>query len=235
MYPSRTYQIVDLNKLCPDLLSVVLVPVGEALRYKAGQYVEILCPDGSWLPFSLSNRPEVEGNKELIIRLSTEVASFKLLLSQCVVGTLLHVRGPFGGYEFPTDKPLLMLAGGTGIAPIKSLIEDLSLTGEIHLFWGVRHSSELFLSEQISNWIDQGVITSFTPVVSREPENTWSGAKGWVHESVISQHPDLSKYDIYASGPMPMIKGAVELYPQYGLDIARFYSDMLPYLQFEQL
>lgn len=230
LHQFKTYQISHLNKLSPDLLSVGLTPVGESITYNAGQYLEILCPDGKWMPFSVSNSPQDDAKKELIIRLSTDISSLKSLLNQSGIGALLQVRGPFGAYRLSSNRPLLMLAGGTGIAPIKAMIETVGVENDIHLFWGVRHSSELFLSDTINAWMERRIIKDFTPVVSRESDETWSGAKGWVHESVISQYPDLTGVDIYASGPMGMIKGAVELYPKYGLELTRFYSDMLPFL-----
>lgn len=230
LHQIKTYRILDLNKLSADLLSVGLVPVSESIPYQAGQYLEILCPDGNWMPFSVSNSPRNDFKKELIIRLSTDVSSIKTLLNQSGIGALLQVRGPFGDYQLPSNKTVLMLAGGTGIAPIKAMIENIGEGNDIHLFWGVRHSSELFLSDAISSWLERQIIKNFTPVVSRESDESWAGAKGWVHESVISQYPQLTGVDIYASGPMGMIKGALEQYPKYGLELTRFYSDMLPFL-----
>lgn len=226
------YKISEINQLAPDIINFILLPDVEKITYHAGQYIEILCPDGNWLPFSIANAPVKNGKKELIIRQSNDEPSLKKLLASVKIGAELNVRGPFGDsvYSEKNKEKVLLLAGGTGVAPIKAILESVD-RAEFHLYWGVRHSREFYLDKQITHWLDAGVLKTFTPVVSGDEKN-WSGLRGWVHEHVVAHHPDLRNVKIYASGPMAMIKSAVDLYPEYGHDISMLYSDMLPYLQY---
>ena len=226
------YKITEINQLAPDIVNFILMPDAEKINYQAGQYVEILCPDGSWLPFSIASAPADNGKKEFIIRQFNDEPSLKSLLISIKIGSELNLRGPFGDSTYPKKnaEKILLLAGGTGIAPIKAILEGISEKENFYLYWGARHSREFYLEKQIHQWLEKGVLKSFIPVVSGDEKN-WTGRKGWVHEHVISHHPDLSQAHIYASGPMAMIQSAVQLYPQYGHDISRLYSDMLPCLQ----
>lgn len=218
------YKITEINQIVPDIMGFSLLPVNEKINYRAGQFVEILCPDGNWLPFSIANAPCEKGKKEFIIRQSNDEPSLKKLLSSVKLGSELTLRGALGGCEYKKEK-VLFLAGGTGIAPIKAILDNIE-HGETYLYWGVRHSREFYLEKEIKAWLEKGALKSFVPVVSGEEKN-WSGKRGWVHEHVISDHAELSNTFIYASGPMAMIQSAVELYPKYGHDISLLYSDML--------
>ena len=127
------------------------------------------------------------------------------------------------------DRPVILVAGGTGFAPIKSILEHAFATGikrPLHLYWGVRAQRDLYLHDLPQAWAREHAHFRYTPVLS-EPlsENHWSGRSGWVHEAVMADHPDLSRHEVYASGPPPMIEALKKAVIAHGLPHDRLYYD----------
>ncbi|MEK7206514.1 MAG: CDP-6-deoxy-delta-3,4-glucoseen reductase [Pseudomonadota bacterium] len=128
-----------------------------------------------------------------------------------------------------TDKPMILVAGGTGFAPIKGMLEHAmaqGITRPMHLYWGVRARRDLYLHELPLAWARENKHIRYTPVLSEPlPEDQWTGRTGWVHDAVAADYPDLSGHEVYASGPPPMIaalKGAVK---KHGLPDDHLYYD----------
>src|SRR5690606_29702947 len=106
-----------------------------------------------------------------------------------------------------SDRPAVLLGGGTGFAPLKAIIEELIHAGDVRpleLFWGVRQADDLYAIELIESWQKVHPALSFTPVVV-QPGASWRGETGFVHEAVLRHRPDRSAYDVYMSGPPAMI------------------------------
>jgi CDP-4-dehydro-6-deoxyglucose reductase len=124
---------------------------------------------------------------------------------------------------------VILVAGGTGFAPIKSILEHAFATGikrPLHLYWGVRAQRDLYLHDLPQAWAREQPHFRYTPVLS-EPlsEDHWSGRSGWVHAAVIADHPDLSRHEVYASGPPPMIEALKKAVKTHGLPNDRLYYD----------
>ena len=121
------------------------------------------------------------------------------------------------------------MAGGTGLAPVKAILEQafhVASVRSFHLFWGVRSNRDLYLDTDIQGWLDRHANLTYTPVLS-EPsvEDNWNGETGWVHEAVLRHFPNLDKFEVYASGPPPMIAAAKPVFLQHGLSDEHFFYD----------
>ena len=122
-----------------------------------------------------------------------------------------------------------MVGGGTGLAPLKAILDvalDKFPDREFHLFWGVRSMEDLYLDNEVRGWSDTHRNLSYTPVLSEpKTEDNWDGATGFVHEAVLRQHPALNDFEVYASGPPPMIEALRNTYPAHGLNPERLFFD----------
>jgi CDP-4-dehydro-6-deoxyglucose reductase, E3 len=219
------------EKLNHDVIRLTLeLPKTERLQFLAGQYIDILMQDGKRRSFSLANPPHEDQILELHIRyyeggLFSEYA-FKDLKDKA----LLRIEGPLGQFTLQeSERPIIMIAGGTGFAPVKSLVEHSLEKNDIrpiHIYWGARTETDLYFDHVVKQWaIDHAHIT-YIPVLS-EIDNTknWKGKTGFVHEAVLEDHADLSEHDIYACGPPPMINAVVESFPEHGMNRDRLFSD----------
>ncbi len=145
---------------------------------------------------------------------------------------ILRVEAPLGSFFLreDSDAPMVFLASGTGFAPIKALIERLRETGsrrEIALYWGGRRPRDLYQSELAEQWAAQMPNLRFVPVVSdAQPEDAWEGRTGFVHQAVLQDLPDLSRWQVYACGAPAMVESARrDFVEQAGLDPEAYFAD----------
>ncbi|MBI4006361.1 MAG: CDP-6-deoxy-delta-3,4-glucoseen reductase [Gammaproteobacteria bacterium] len=227
--PSR---VAKIEKLSHDVLRLFLkLPATERLQFLAGQYIDILLQNGKRRSFSLANAPYDDEFLELHIRhydggLFSEYAFHKMHEK-----SLLRIEGPLGTFFLreESDNPIIMVAGGTGFAPIKSIVEHLlgnSLKRIIYLYWGARGRQDLYLHELAKSWADQNKYIHYIPVLS-EPgkDDQWQGRTGFVHNAVLSDFADLSGYEVYTCGPPPMVKAIQKTFVERGLAEDYIYSD----------
>lgn len=204
-------------------------PIGLRAPFKAGQYLQILMEDGDRRNFSLANAARDNDGAELHIR---HVAGGKFstqFLPQLAVGDRLEVEVPFGDFFLrDSARPVILLASGTGFAPIKSIIQTAIHKGEqrpMHLYWGARRREDIYLWELPAKWASRLPWFSFTPVLS-EPSASWSGRTGLVHDAVQQDHAGLSGMDVYACGNPLMVFGAQRDFTErHGLPEAQFFAD----------
>jgi len=232
--PIRTLpcRVTALKKACHDVMVVKLkLPQNQDFRFLPGQYVDILLRDGRRRSFSIANWTGIEEGLELHIRLVPDGHFSGQVFNSLKVRDLLRFRGPFGTFFLRENsgQPAIMVAGGTGLAPIKAILESAFLektARSFHLFWGVRNSRDLYAHSQLTRWVEQYDNFEYTPVLSepQEAEN-WVGEKGWVHEVTLRHFPDLSKVEVYASGPPPMIEALTTFSKTAGLVAERFHFD----------
>ena len=226
--PCRVDKIERLND---DVIRLYLkLPEGERLQFLAGQYLNFILENGEKRAFSIANAPHNDQALELHIRHVPGGEFTDFVFSEMKVGTIQRIQAPMGGFYLreESDRPLLMMAGGTGLAPLKGIIEHafhIGVDRPIHLFWGVRASRDLYLPELPEKWAEAHPGFRFTPVLS-EPDDDWPGARGWVHEAVLAEYPDLSAFDLYMSGPPPMVFAAKDAFMAAGLAEAHMYSDV---------
>jgi CDP-4-dehydro-6-deoxyglucose reductase, E3 len=220
-----------------DLLShdvmrlVVKLPSLEPFVFLAGQYVDFLLDDGRRRSYSLANPPHESERLELHMRRVAGGDFTRRVFEQLGERTLLRLEGPLGGFWLREEspRPIVMIAGGTGFAPIKSMLRHLVHGGErreVAFYWGVRRPRDLYEGALVAGWAEQYDWLSFIPVMSEAlPEDQWQGRRGWVHDAVLEDYPSLAALDIYAAGPPPMIAAIQDRFPSHGLAQGRLFFD----------
>ena len=229
-------RVEQKEQLSHDVIGLKLKLAGDdRLQYHAGQYIEFILEDGKRRAFSIANPPHDDALIELHIRHVPGGKFTDFLFDNLEEKTMLRVEGPLGNFYIreDSDRPMIMMGGGTGFGPLKAMIEHAIYIGirrPIHLFMGVRALRDLYMDDMVRQWTRENANISFTPVLS-EPmaEDNWQGATGFVHEVVARNYPDLSGFDIYMSGPPPMCNAAVEVFHNQGADMDRMYSDAFEY------
>ena len=205
-------RVMRIDFLAGDVARLKLrFPAGEKVKFKAGQYLQVLLPDGQRRSFSMANPPHQNDGAELHIRLLEGGAFSQRLAQDLSVGDTLPVELPHGDFHLRenSDAPIVMLASGTGFAPIKSMVEDGLRQGqrrEIALYWGARTEKDLYLLDLARGWGEQAGLR-FVPVLS-EPEAGWSGRTGFVHQAVLQDHDSLAGHQVYACGAPAMVSAA---------------------------
>ncbi|VAW68235.1 2-polyprenylphenol hydroxylase and related flavodoxin oxidoreductases / CDP-6-deoxy-delta-3,4-glucoseen reductase-like [hydrothermal vent metagenome] len=224
------------NHLCHDVIALqITLDHDQRLQYHAGQYIEFILEDGKRRAFSIANAPHKDDLIELHIRHIDGGIFTDFLFKSMPEHSALQIEGPLGQFYLREDRnrPLILMGGGTGFGPLKAMIEHIEHVGfnqPVHLFMGVRALRDLYMSDMIEQWIAKNNKLSFTPVLS-DPQNedNWPGETGFVHQVVAQQFPHLSEFDIYMSGPPPMVNAAVELFTAQGASKDNMYSDAFEY------
>jgi CDP-4-dehydro-6-deoxyglucose reductase len=227
--PCRVEKMV---KLADDVMALYLkLPTNERLQFLSGQYVDILQKEGKPRSFSLANAPHDDELLELHVRNIAGGTFTHHVFNGMKVRDILRIKGPLGSFYLHEEspKPIIFVASGTGFAPVKSIIEHALHTGfkrEMHLYWGVRKQSDLYMLDKVKEWEAQGI--KFTPVVSDEP---WKGRTGFVHQAVLDDFKDLSGYAVYACGAPVVVETAHrEFTTLRGLPNEAFYSDVFSFV-----
>lgn len=229
-------RVDNMELMTHDIMKVQLkLPETERLQFLAGQYLEILLKDGKRRAFSIANAPHDDLIIELHIRHVPDGHFGDYVFDGMKEKTLLRIEGPRGSYYLREDspRPIILVGGGTGFAPLKSMLEHAFMTGldrPMHLFCGVRALRDLYMDTQVKEWLKKYSNLDYTPVLS-EPmaEDKWQGKQGYVHEAVTDCYPDLSGYDVYLSGPPPMVKAGMDAFYAAGLPESQIFSDSFEY------
>jgi len=230
-------RVVEKRLLAPDVTGLHLLPAdGEPrLRWLPGQYLDVLLDGGRRRPFSIANGPQPDGAIELHVRHVAGGGFTSRVADGLAVGDTLHIEGPLGTFVAREDseRPMVFMAGGTGIAPVKAIVEHFLALGTrraMDVYWGVRHAADLYLRPQIEQWQRQARQLRFHAVLSDVAPDTAAPLRaGLVHEAVLADHPDLSGQDVYMSGPPAMIDIARHRFVAAGLPEERLYYDSFDY------
>jgi len=147
---------------------------------------------------------------------------------------LLRIEGPLGSFYIrDSERPVILMGGGTGFAPLKGMIEQMKAAGferPVHLYWGVRAKDDLYMDNIVRDWASRFDELTYVPVLSAPDDaDDWQGRTGWVHNAVAEDFSDLSGYDVYMSGPPPMINAAKPVFVEQGLPDDQMYSDSFEY------
>ena len=227
--------VVDKWRLTPDVVGLRLRPDrGERrLRRLPGQYLDVLLENGKRRPFSIANRPQPDGTIELHVRHVAGGGFTSWVDDVLKVGDRLRVEGPLGTFvpREDSERPMIFMAGGTGFAPVKAIVEHFIALGtrrRMELYWGARSAADLYLRALAEHWAREVPNLAFHAVVS-DPEQAAGLRTGLVHEAVLEDQPDLSGHDLYMSGPPAMIDAAHPLFLDAGLPEERLYYDSFEY------
>jgi CDP-4-dehydro-6-deoxyglucose reductase, E3 len=235
-------RIAHLAPLAPDVMQVMLrLPTVERLRFEAGQYLDVLLEGGRRRSFSIASPPHDSGLLELHVRRVSGGGFTQRLFGDgapagaaLTVGSLLRIEGPIGQFGYRAGSgPLLMVAGGTGFAPLKSMLRHILETGirrDVHFYWGARHAADVYEEARVLEWAGRHPQLAFTAVLSEATvaERRHHRA-GWVHEAVLADHANLSAFEVYAAGPPAMIEAMRAVFPRHGLAAERLYFDSFDY------
>ena len=229
-------RVEKLEHLAHDVVRVYLrLPATQRMQFLAGQYIDVLVKDHEPRAFSIANAPHDDEFVELHIRFVEGGLFTEQIFHSMKEKAMWRIRGPLGTFFLreDSDRPAILIGGGTGFAPIKGILEhafEIGVDKPLHLYWGVRARRDLYLDELPQAWLKQHPNFSYTPVLSEPMDSdNWSGATGFVTDSVVADYPDLSRHDIYMSGPPVMVDTGHKLFLQHGLDESRFFSDAFEY------
>jgi CDP-4-dehydro-6-deoxyglucose reductase len=228
--PSR---VISLEKVSHDVMVVKLqLPANDTLRYHAGQYIEFILRDGARRSYSMANAPHTGPAVELHIRHMPGGKFTDHVFTAMKEKEILRVEGPFGSFYLREDseKPMVLLASGTGFAPIKALVEHLQFKGskrEAVLYWGGRRPGDLYMDAWVRDRVADMPNLRYVPVISNAlPEDNWTGRTGFVHKAVMEDLPDLSGHQVYACGAPIVVESARDEYvAKARLSPDEFYAD----------
>jgi CDP-4-dehydro-6-deoxyglucose reductase len=234
-YPIRKMptRVSTIHKAAPDVAVITLqLPANEALAYRAGQYIEFLLKDGRRRAYSIAVAPSFGGPLELHVRHLPGGVFTDHVFTNMKEREILRFEGPLGTFFLreESDKPIVLLASGTGFAPVKALVEHmihLKSTRPVSLYWGGRRPQDLYMHELCEQWAREMPHFRYIPVVSDAlPEDQWQGRTGYVHLAVMQDFPDLSGFQVYACGAPVMVDAARKDYvEQCKLPADEFYAD----------
>ena len=229
-------RIERMQPLAPDVMAVFLrLPANDEFTFLAGQYVDIMLPGNRRRSFSIANPPHAAQLLELHIRRVAGGEFTEQLFTGMKEKTLLRIEGPLGQFWFREDssRPAILLGGGTGYAPLRAMLKQLVERGDTRkllLYWGAQRQVDLYEDEAMSKLSAEFINIYYTPVLSAPgPSDGWTGRTGWVHSAVLEDHPDLSGFDVYASGPPAMIEAAKQIFMAQGLPAEQFFFDSFDY------
>ena len=221
-------RIDNIYKLAPDVIRIILrLPPNNNLEYLCGQYIDVIAPNGVRRSYSIANSRLMSDKIELHIRQVNEGEMSEYWFNHAKMNDLLRFEGPHGTFCF-REKPqnnIIFLATGTGIAPVKSILEDLnfdaaSMTAKkFYIYWGGRSLQDIYWRPDFSQ-----LKLSFIPTLSQEHPD-WTGRRGYVQDAVVADNIDLTDSVVYACGSNDMIHSAQKLLFLHGLETKNFYSD----------
>lgn len=220
-------RIVSMDRLAPGIVKVVLkTPPASPMRFLAGQYVDVMA-QGVRRSYSLANAPRADGLLELIVKRYSEGVLSRYWFERAAPNDLLRIEGPFGTFFLREEGPanIVFLATGSGIAPVKALLEELAADParaarhRFSVFWGNRET-ESFCWDPAELGLDVG----FHRLLSG-PGADWGGKRGYVQDAAIRHGIDPGDTVVYACGSSAMIASAREAMLSLGLPARRFFSD----------
>jgi CDP-4-dehydro-6-deoxyglucose reductase, E3 len=229
--PARIERAASLSH---DVKGLYLrLPVAESFRFEAGQYIDIMLSRGRRRSFSIASPPHCSGLLELHVRRAAGGEFSERLFDQDPVNALLTIEGPLGQFVYrPSAAPMLLVGGGTGIAPLLSILRHLIENGterDMTLYWGVRSERDLYAHAALEDLAARPPARlRYVPVLS-EPSPEWPGSRGFVHEAVLRDIDALDTYDVYAAGPPAMIAAVRTEFGRRGVAADRLFFDSFDY------
>lgn len=226
-------RVQSMERAAADVMILKLkLPSNERLQFLAGQYIEFLLADGKRRAFSLANAPHTDDLLEIHVRHVAGGNFTEHVFTTMKPKDILRLEGPLGSFFLREDsqKPIILVAGGTGFAPIKGLIEHalhINAQRPMQLYWGAKDRAGLYLNSQAERWAAENGIP-YIPVLS-EPDAGWTGRTGLVHEAVLADHADLSAYQTYVCGAPVMCEAALKDFAAKGLPKDEFFADVFSY------
>lgn len=219
----------------------IQLPFNARLQYLAGQYVDLIFPDGTRRSYSLATAPGTIDDVELHVRhlpggYFTDRVFGVGERESLKVREIFRLEGPLGTFFLreDSDRPIVLLASGTGFAPIKAIVEQMTILREagrfdrpVRLYWGGRRPADLYLDALCREWAATLPDFVYVPVLSDAlPEDGWQGRTGFVHHAVMADLPDMSGHEVYACGvPIMVASARRDFTERCSLPLAEFHAD----------
>jgi NAD(P)H-flavin reductase/quinol-cytochrome oxidoreductase complex cytochrome b subunit len=226
-----TATVVEMQRAAPDVMVVRLEVEGDPIAFYAGQYLNILLPDGAKRSFSFATAPHENRRIELQIRHIPGGRYTTHVFDEMRVGDRVRFEAPLGSFFLreDTDKPIIFVAGATGFAPVKSMVEHafhIGMRRPMLLYWGTRTLGDMYARELCERWAREHPHFRFVPVLSDpRPEDHWTGRTGLVHEAILEDFPTLAGHQVYACGSVAMVQAAHPAFLARGLSQDDCFSD----------
>ena len=223
-------KVARLERLNDDVMALFLkLPENERMQYLAGQYVDFIMKDGRKRPFSIANAPHHDELLEFHIRHIKGGEFTDHVFDDMKAGEIVRIEGPKGTFFLreESERPIIMLATGTGFGPIKGIIEHMlaeQSSRPVYLYWGARHREDLYADAQIRQWCEKFPNIHYRPVLS-QPDEQWDGRKGYVQEAVAADFEDLQGFELYACGHPAMVYSARDAMVAKGIDADHCFGD----------
>jgi CDP-4-dehydro-6-deoxyglucose reductase len=222
-----------MEKKSPDVMRLLLqMPANDVFAHHAGQYIEFLLQGGIRRSYSMGSAPHlIDQGLELHIRHMPGGLFTDQVFGRMKERDILRIEGPFGSFYLreDSDKPIILLASGTGFAPVKAIIEHMQFKGitrPVTLYWGGRRPFDLYMDDWVQTRLAEMPNLRYVPVVSDALiEDHWQGRTGFVHRAVLQDLPDLSGHQVYACGAPIVVDSARADYLAAGLPEDEFYAD----------
>jgi CDP-4-dehydro-6-deoxyglucose reductase len=219
--------------LSHDVMALYLrLPAAEEFHFQAGQYIDVMLEGGRRRSFSIASPPHASRPLELHVRRVAGGEFTERLFEANSQNSLLTIEGPLGQFTYrQTDAPILMVGGGTGLAPLLCMLRhsiEKGMERDIMLYWGVRGERDLYAPAALAALAERSKGFRYHAVLS-EASSRWSGRRGFVHEAVLADYGTLDRYDIYVSGPPAMIDAARSEFCKRGAAPDRLYFDSFDY------
>ncbi|HSW51885.1 MAG TPA: FAD-binding oxidoreductase [Sulfuricaulis sp.] len=232
--PIRTFmaRVEQQELLTVDVMRVLLKPLDpEPIRFHAGQYINIVLEDRERRAFSFATAPHESELIELHVKLVPGGVFTTYVFNAMKPGDTLRCEGPLGKFYLreDSDRPIIFVAGSTGFAPVKSMVEYAFRAGlkrPMHLYWGVKSVGDFYMKELPERWAREHANFKFIPVLSEPaPGDNWTGRTGTVHEAILHDFPVMSDCEVYACGSVGMVESAHSAFLQQGMTQDRCFSD----------
>jgi CDP-4-dehydro-6-deoxyglucose reductase, E3 len=232
--PIRSFmaQVEQLEPLTDDVMRVLLKPLDpEPIRFHAGQYINIVLEDRERRAFSFATAPHAAELIELHVKLVPGGAFTTYVFNAMKTGDTLRCEGPLGSFYLreDSDRPIVFVAGSTGFAPVKSMVEyafHAGLKRPMYLYWGVKSVGDFYMKQLPERWAREHANFKFIPVLSEpSPDDHWTGRTGTVHEAILHDFPVMTDCEVYACGSVGMVESAHSAFLQKGMTEDRCFSD----------
>jgi CDP-4-dehydro-6-deoxyglucose reductase, E3 len=234
-------RIEHARPLSHDVMGLYLrLPAAEEFHFEAGQYIDIMLSGGRRRSFSIASPPHDARLLELHVRRAPGGEFSAPLFDADMRSALLTVEGPLGQFAYRSGAaPMLLIGGGTGLAPLISILRHVIETGierDMSVYWGVRSERDLYAHAALEDLVARtaggadggGARLRYVPVLS-EPSPEWRGLRGYVHQAVLQTTDDLEKYDVYTAGPPAMIEAVRREFGRRGVAPGRIFFDSFDY------
>lgn len=230
-------RIFKITKLADDVTMLTLrLPMNENMRFLAGQFIDFLLPEGRRRSYSIATKPTPEGVVMIEVHVRHLPGGYfsEQVLPKMKEREIVRFEGPLGAFHLREDsqKPIVMVASGTGFAPLKAMCEhafmrNIDAERPITLYWGCRTRADLYMLDAPMKWADERPGFTFVPVLSDPtPACGWNGRTGFVHRAVMEDFPGMSGVQIYACGAPVMVDAARHDFTEAcGLPQDEFFAD----------